>query len=64
MNALENSLCASCEHLISCHLTSDKSFIYSCSEYAASKIKKVAIQLKDPTGTHGLLSTDTPLSLV
>lgn len=33
MNNLESSLCASCDHLVYCSLTSDKGFIWSCSEY-------------------------------
>ncbi|MCK0124651.1 hypothetical protein MWU76_09570 [Gelidibacter sp. F2691] len=36
MNTLENSLCGSCEHLIYCCLTNDKSAIWSCSEYEVS----------------------------
>lgn len=36
MDGPENSLCASCEHLAYCYLTSDKGFIWSCSEYEVS----------------------------
>lgn len=36
MNHLENSLCATCEHLAYCSLTSSKRFIWSCSEYDES----------------------------
>lgn len=37
MNTLENSLCASCDHLKYCCLTNDKSAIWSCSEYEVSE---------------------------
>lgn len=33
MNNLEKSLCATCEHLVYCSLTSNKKSIWSCSEY-------------------------------
>lgn len=36
MDHLENSLCATCEHLPYCTLTSNKHFIWSCSEYDVS----------------------------
>lgn len=36
MDHLENSLCATCEHLAYCTLTNNKRFIWSCSEYDVS----------------------------
>ncbi|GGG87877.1 hypothetical protein GCM10011416_00110 [Polaribacter pacificus] len=33
MNSLEKSLCSTCAYLESCALTTDKNFIWSCSEY-------------------------------
>ncbi len=52
MNALENSLCGSCEHLIYCSLTNDKSFIWSCSEYSITKGHNVIFDsiIKDAKG--------------
>lgn len=53
MNALGNSLCASCEHLIYCSLTSDKRFIWSCSDYEATGVLNSTFHRKitiDPKG--------------
>lgn len=33
MNTLDRSLCRTCRYKVSCSLTSNKSFIWSCSEY-------------------------------
>ncbi|MFL0354550.1 hypothetical protein [Xanthomarina sp. GH4-25] len=37
MNTLERSLCRTCSFVDSCSLTSNKSFIWSCSEYELAK---------------------------
>lgn len=46
MSQLENSLCATCEHLIYCSLTNDKQFIWSCSEYEVSEYQEPAFYEK------------------
>jgi hypothetical protein len=33
MNTMDRSLCRTCRYVDSCSLTSNKSFIWSCSEY-------------------------------
>jgi len=44
MKTLERSLCRTCRHVNSCSLTSNKSFIWSCSEYELAEDKQENIQ--------------------
>ncbi|PWK17429.1 hypothetical protein [Xanthomarina spongicola] len=40
MNTLDRSLCRTCRYVDSCSLTSNKSFIWSCSEYELAESPK------------------------
>lgn len=61
MNVSKNSLCATCEHLIYCKLTNDKTFIFSCSEYEPSGHVRMSIL---PTGTDDFLASDNQMTVV
>jgi hypothetical protein len=41
MNNLDRSLCRTCRYVDTCSLTSNKSFIWSCSEYELAEDKKI-----------------------
>lgn len=62
MIASKNSLCSSCEHLLYCLLTHDKSFIWSCSDYRSRKTEERNLQEVKPTGTLGI--SDNELTVV
>ncbi|EMQ93888.1 MULTISPECIES: hypothetical protein [Xanthomarina] len=44
MNTMDRSLCRTCRHVESCSLTSNKSFIWSCSEYELAEDTKTNIK--------------------
>jgi hypothetical protein len=44
MKTLERSLCRTCRYVDSCSLTSNKSFIWSCSEYELAEDKEINIE--------------------
>lgn len=52
---MENSLCSDCKFNQDCSLTSDKNFIWSCSEYEFDAIN----DSEAPLSTHNTFAYDT-----
>ena len=44
MKINKNSLCSTCVHVVVCSLTSDKKFIWSCSEYDEETIENESLK--------------------
>ena len=53
---MENSLCSDCKFNKDCSLTSNKNFIWSCSEYEVTAINEAD---QAPLSTHNTFAYDT-----
>ena len=58
------SLCMNCQHLSFCSLTTDKRFIWSCSEYQEEGFDDIAIQQGDKNKNLNLAKPESKPELV
>ena len=64
MNTLERSLCRTCRYVDSCSLTSNKSFIWSCSEYELATDKEIDIEPQTITHEFQIATKERAVELV
>lgn len=64
MKHSEHTLCTSCRYQMDCSLTTDKSFIWSCSEYDDSRALKQNPQEKIVTKQRNFAIVESELNFV